>query len=648
MTTHYTPLRCDPDHIPNQVQQIPRWMGTFLEEKPNGGLNKPPVCIRTLRKADKTNAKNWCSFKEARAALERGDVDAIGFVFTKDDPFTVFDFDDDLDPETGEISLDADEVVSATDSYSETSISGRGLHVIVEGKKPGVLCRKGNVELYDGNPGAKFVVITGNRFGEAKEIQPCQAIVNRLYSRWFAGEKKTLRSDNAKRVAHSLDTEDLLRRARSSRSGGKFTRLFDRGDVSGYKSQSDADFAMINTLIFWTAGDRDAIIELFKRSALYRPPPTKGRSYLATSVDNALSKYTGGYYQPKAIRESERREDVLTPFLRLLLDPSKWKGQRGASAYKAFGGLILLAAERGIETSSDNLHIGADVYTLAERAGVERKTLCRSALPELTKMGLITWRRGKGTNAGKFILRKPILVDSPKETYPAVNALGGSARTSVLPTLAQLIRMRGGRSKFAETARLGMVAMFCLVILTATRREQSVEELVRLTDRQKSHVWRALRTLLAARIVVSPRHGVFALAPDFWAAYDRELNTSGIIYSENNQRRRHDEHRERRAEDLRKRQRGEPVTDLYPSAKPRSEQKPKKAGRSGQVVRIASRYQGKDFAPREDTERRRRATEQALAHSRRIACKVEDAGHRIAEAMAATDARRERRGRERV
>jgi transposase len=92
---------CDPPHTalynsPKKLQRIPHWMGTRVERKPNGQLNKPPYRVRDgmqVIKAAKTNSDNWATFKEARDALERGDVDAIGFVFTEDDPFPVFDFD---------------------------------------------------------------------------------------------------------------------------------------------------------------------------------------------------------------------------------------------------------------------------------------------------------------------------------------------------------------------------------------------------------------------------------------------------------------------------------------------------------------------------------------------------------------------------
>src|SRR5829696_8211225 len=130
-----------PDATPPRLRQIPRWMGTRFRERPGQPhkMDKPPYRVvegKPIRKADKTNPANWSSYEEARAALERGDVDAIGYVFMEDDPFFVVDLDDVIDPETGEIRPEAHEVIHAIGSYSEISCSRRGVHVIGVGAKP--------------------------------------------------------------------------------------------------------------------------------------------------------------------------------------------------------------------------------------------------------------------------------------------------------------------------------------------------------------------------------------------------------------------------------------------------------------------------------------------------------------------------------
>src|SRR5215207_445679 len=123
------------EEIPEALKNIDRWMGTRFERRKDGKVDKPPHRVRAgqrVIKADKTNPKNWSSFKEALAAYERGDVDAVGFVFTKDDPFFVVDPDDVIDRETGEIDEAAAEIIHTMGTYTERSCSGMGVHLVGE------------------------------------------------------------------------------------------------------------------------------------------------------------------------------------------------------------------------------------------------------------------------------------------------------------------------------------------------------------------------------------------------------------------------------------------------------------------------------------------------------------------------------------
>ena len=564
---HDTPQHQPEDQIPEELKRHQAWMGTRFETRPGkpGKLDKPPHRVRNglpVVKAAKTDPKNRATFEEALAALERGDVDAIGFVFTEDDPFTVVDFDDVLDPETGEIHPLADEVVATFPTYWEVSTRGTGLHGICIGIKPGTDCKKEPVELYDGISGARFVVLTGRTYGAASpEVCDCSEQVNALYRRLFPEKPQSPRRGAATRTgATQLTGEELLGKARKAKTGAKFRQLYDVGDTSDYKSASEADFSLINNLIFWTAGDEDMVVELFKSSALFRPPPEKDRGYVERSVKRAISGYTGTYYRPRVVREKSTREqeDILTPYLELLLDASRWKGQTGAAAFKAYTALILQAVENGIATDAEQLRIGIDIRSLAERSGVSRKTLQRSALPFLWHKDrrLIQWKREERKSGGFFILPRPAgrgpkdVVSAPsKETTQYFT--GGRYGTG-LDALRKLIRMRTGYSitgnarvlgDFEKVTRLGMVPMFVMVVLTAAPRGLKMEELVERTGRQRRYVRGAVDKLIAKDIVKEPRRGYFTLAAGFWAAWEKELNDSYIFAAEQAQRKRHQKER---------------------------------------------------------------------------------------------------------
>src|SRR5215212_7335293 len=208
------------DQIPEALQRIPAWMGTRLETRPDGRVNKPPYRVRAgmpVIKAGKDNPKNRATFEEARAALERGDVDAIGFIFSDNDPFTAIDLDEVIDPETGEIAAWASEIVRDFPTYWEISLSGNGLHGISIGSKPGSQCGSKPVEIYDGRGEngecrASFIVLTGRTIGSVRELTDCQEQINTLYDKRFPApkRKKATSSKGARMESDTRPGERIL------------------------------------------------------------------------------------------------------------------------------------------------------------------------------------------------------------------------------------------------------------------------------------------------------------------------------------------------------------------------------------------------------------------------------------------------------
>lgn len=74
----------------------------------------------------------------------------------------------------------------------------------------------------------------------------------------------------------NLSDEELLDRARNAKNGAKFDRLW-RGDTSEYPSHSEARFALLDLLAFWTGGDRGRMDRLFRQSGLYPHPEKAGK-----------------------------------------------------------------------------------------------------------------------------------------------------------------------------------------------------------------------------------------------------------------------------------------------------------------------------------------------------------------------------------
>jgi putative DNA primase/helicase len=153
------------ENIPEEFTERPQWVCWRLEER-EGKQTKVPYIAGTNRRASSTDLMTWRTFDQALAAYEAGEppYDGIGFVFCSADPFVGVDLDDCRDPESGAVAEWAQRIISRVEEgYIETSPSGTGVHVIVEGTARGGRAQKkvlpkGKVEMYSRE---RFFTVTG-------------------------------------------------------------------------------------------------------------------------------------------------------------------------------------------------------------------------------------------------------------------------------------------------------------------------------------------------------------------------------------------------------------------------------------------------------------------------------------------------------
>jgi putative DNA primase/helicase len=158
------------ENIPYELTQRPQWVCWRYEER-DEKLTKVPYIPGKLLRASSTNLMTWSTFEKALQAYEFGfedlsdiehrepSYDGLGFCFSSADPFVAIDLDNCRDPESGEISEWAQEILDRVPGgYPEVSPSGTGIHIIVEGTVRGGGMRKGNVEMYSRG---RFFTITG-------------------------------------------------------------------------------------------------------------------------------------------------------------------------------------------------------------------------------------------------------------------------------------------------------------------------------------------------------------------------------------------------------------------------------------------------------------------------------------------------------
>ncbi len=153
--------------VPAQLVVAPQWVGwDWVWDATRGEWAKVPRHPCTGGLASATNPATWTDFDTALAAMTRHGWSGIGFVVTRDDPFTGVDLDRCRDPHTGAVDAWAAEIVATLDSYTEVTPSGTGVRIWIVGTLIGRLpdgkegTRRGPVEIYSGS---RYFTVTGHR-----------------------------------------------------------------------------------------------------------------------------------------------------------------------------------------------------------------------------------------------------------------------------------------------------------------------------------------------------------------------------------------------------------------------------------------------------------------------------------------------------
>lgn len=233
------------------------------------------------------------------------------------------------------------------DTYTEKSISGRGLHVIYrvdtenkEVKKISRSCFKislGNklehndrdddnrLEVYTGNDTGKYFALTGKRISSCKTIADGTGLLLWLWAEWQEknSKKDSHRGERAATTSQAaipaspkalpLDVAEIVALIRKSKKeGAAFSALFDRGETAAYHyDDSAADQALMNMLPFWADGDRELMRQIFSESALaQREKWQKRPDYQDRTINTALKSWNGKGYDPQQYKKEQAKKEI--------------------------------------------------------------------------------------------------------------------------------------------------------------------------------------------------------------------------------------------------------------------------------------------------------------------------------------------------
>lgn len=292
--------------IPEELRAIPKWIcwrGEYDPKHPEKP-KKVPINPHTGGRASSTDPVTWTTFEHAVQMGKK--YSGIGFVFDGTGYFGI-DIDkrkDDLDAFlAGDENNLIGEFVRTMQSYTERSQSGTGIHILCKGHLPEGRRRNGDIEMYDSG---RFFVCTGDMCAEYAEVTDGTEAVKALHAKYVQPEQTAMpvRHTDQMPIPANLSIDEVIEKAMRSKSGDKFKALM-QGDISGYKSQSEADMALCNILAFWCGGDTAMMDTIYRKSGLMRPKWDRkqcGSTYGAITLEKAVKEcqntYTGKQSEP--------------------------------------------------------------------------------------------------------------------------------------------------------------------------------------------------------------------------------------------------------------------------------------------------------------------------------------------------------------
>ena len=261
--------------IPQELTVLPQWVGA-LEDK-------TPINPRTGYAASVDNPQTWSTFQEACYC----GTPYVGFVFTRNDPYTFIDLDTYKHPACQELHY---KIVTHANSYTETSHSGGGSHIVVRASlDTGYRDDSKGIEIY---PHGRYMLTTGQRY-YGNGIVDGQELVNYLVD--LINSNRFVVSELTTAASNKTDAEVYAALA-SAENGDKFVALWSgnwRHYTEYYNDHSRADLALLTFLDFYTQ-DVDQVVRLFKASALYRTEKGKrsgdGTDYILRTLKSARSR----------------------------------------------------------------------------------------------------------------------------------------------------------------------------------------------------------------------------------------------------------------------------------------------------------------------------------------------------------------------
>lgn len=268
--------------IPDELKQHRQWVVWRYEQidPPPKKPTKVPYSAITGRLASSVDKFSWSTFDDAFRTYSTGNYSGVGFVLSTNDPYTVIDLDE---PSSAEEVEENNRIFFAMNSFTEYSPSGKGVHIWTKASTDKGRNRR-PVEIYSN---MRFMTVTGN-VCHAAAIEYRQ---EEVYDLWTKIAPKTadvfVHYDGTDPEPYS--DQDVINKAASARNGYKFTKLWHGEYSEWYASQSEADFALVDIIAFYTQ-NTEQVARLFRFSELGKRDKALRDDYLLPTIQKAYDR----------------------------------------------------------------------------------------------------------------------------------------------------------------------------------------------------------------------------------------------------------------------------------------------------------------------------------------------------------------------
>lgn len=328
-----------------------------------------------------TDPSTWKIFEALDQTLGKG------IVFMPDRLLLGVDIDNCLDENQNinhERKTEIEQFIKESDTYSEISPSGRGLHVFLSTTTPISLSanRHAPYEVYSAG---RYFTYTGRSFGPTVPVRVVSVkdafkLLSTIGYPWKQNEP-TESWDSPSNEAHEetkgsdLDDNAVLGLIFSSKGGSEIRNLYE-GSIGKYGGDDSAgDLALCNHFAFWTAGNAEQIERLWLASPLGKRSKTATRKdYRTRTIVKAIRNCKDFYKGPKSFDNSHGKaaktvalNDSIS-FLKssnVVSKPISWLWKDKI----AKGKVTLIAGDPGLGKSQVTLFLAATVSKGGEFPG---------------------------------------------------------------------------------------------------------------------------------------------------------------------------------------------------------------------------------------------------------------------------------------